>query len=81
LEQISVHAGPGGGSRRHPSPLRLTEFTRVEAIVFFRLNDMWRAQLNIENIFDRRHIATADGNRNITSASPRAFRISATANF
>jgi catecholate siderophore receptor len=42
---------------------------------------MWRAQLNIENVFDRRYIATADGNNNITPGSPRVFRLSATANF
>lgn len=59
----------------------LPEFTRVDAAVFFRLNDMWRAQLNIENILDGRYIATADGNNNITPGSPRVFRLSATANF
>lgn len=56
-------------------------FTRVDAAVFFRLNETWRAQLNIENIFDRRYFATADGNNNITPGSPRVFRLSATANF
>ena len=59
----------------------LPEFTRVDAAVFFRLNEMCRAQLNIENIFDQRYFATADGNNNITPGSPRAFRLSATANF
>jgi len=59
----------------------LPEFTRVDAAIYFRLNEMWRAQLNIENIFDQRYIATADGNNNITPGSPRAFRLSATANF
>jgi catecholate siderophore receptor len=59
----------------------LPEFTRVDAAIFFRLNEMWRAQLNIENLFDRGYIATADGNNNITPGSPRVFRLSATANF
>jgi catecholate siderophore receptor len=59
----------------------LPEFTRVDAAVFFRLNQTWRAQLNIENLFDRGYIATADGNNNITPGSPRVFRLSATANF
>lgn len=61
--------------------VQLPEFTRVDAAIFFRLNEMWRAQLNIENVFDRRYIATADGNNNITPGSPRVFRLSATANF
>jgi len=59
----------------------LPEFTRVDAAIYFRLNEMWRAQLNVENIFDQRYMATADGNNNITPGSPRAFRLSATANF
>ncbi|HEV7877616.1 TonB-dependent siderophore receptor [Bradyrhizobium sp.] len=59
----------------------LPEFTRVDAAVYYRFNAMWRAQLNIENVFDRRYIATADGNNNITPGSPRVFRLSATANF
>jgi catecholate siderophore receptor len=61
--------------------VRLPEWTRVDAAIYFRLNDMWRAQLNIENLFDRRYFATADGNNNITPGSPRVFRLSATANF
>lgn len=59
----------------------LPEWTRVDMAVFFKLNEMWRAQLNIENLFDRGYFATADGNNNITPGSPRVFRLSATANF
>ncbi len=59
----------------------LPEFTRVDLAVFYRFNEMWRAQLNIENLFDRGYIATADGNNNITPGSPRVFRLSATAKF
>jgi outer membrane receptor for ferric coprogen and ferric-rhodotorulic acid len=90
LEQISVHADVGRGGRCHPlhnfyassdDTVLLPEFTRVDAAVFFRLNDMWRAQLNVENVLDRRYIATADGNNNITPGSPRVFRLSAIANF
>jgi catecholate siderophore receptor len=41
---------------------------------YFRLDKTWRAQLNIENLFDTSYYATADGNNNITPGSPRAFR-------
>lgn len=61
--------------------VRLPSFTRVDAAVYFKLNETWRAQLNIENIFDTRYYATADANNNISPGSPRAFRVSATANF
>jgi catecholate siderophore receptor len=59
----------------------IPEFTRVDAAIYFRLNETWRAQLNIENLLDRKYYATADGNNNITPGSPRVFRLSATANF
>ena len=59
----------------------LPEFTRVDAAIYFRLNETWRAQLNIENIVRSKLHATADGNNNITPGSPRVFRLSATANF
>ncbi|MGY4361855.1 outer membrane receptor for monomeric catechols [Bradyrhizobium sp. i1.7.7] len=59
----------------------IPEFTRVDAAVFLRLNETWRAQLNIENLLDRKYYSTADGNNNITPGSPRVFRLSATANF
>ncbi|MCS3898219.1 catecholate siderophore receptor [Bradyrhizobium japonicum USDA 38] len=59
----------------------IPEFTRVDAAVYFRLNETWRAQLNIENLLDRKYYSTADGNNNITPGSPRVFRLSATANF
>ena len=61
--------------------VRIPEFTRVDAAIYFRLNQTWRAQLNIENLLDTKYYATADGNNNITPGSPRVFRLSATANF
>jgi catecholate siderophore receptor len=61
--------------------VQIPEFTRVDAAIYFKLNETWRAQLNVENVFDRKYYSTADGNNNITPASPRFFRLSATANF
>lgn len=61
--------------------VRIPEFTRVDGAIFLTLNEMWRAQLNIENLFDQKYYATADGNNNITPGSPRVFRLSATAKF
>lgn len=56
-------------------------FTRVDAALYFKLDKTWRAQLNIENVFDKRYYATADGDNNISPGAPRLFRASATANF
>lgn len=61
--------------------VRLPAFTRVDAAVYLKINEMWRAQLNIENIFNTGYYATADANNNISPGSPRAFRVSATARF
>lgn len=61
--------------------VKLKAFTRVDAAIYFRLDKTWRAQLNIENLFDTSYYATADAANNITPGSPRAFRASVTANF
>lgn len=61
--------------------VRLPAFTRVDAALYFRLNQNWRAQLNVENIFDVGYYATAHSNVNISPGAPRTFRVSATANF
>lgn len=61
--------------------VRLPGFTRVDAAVFLRLNEHLRAQVNVENVLDRRYISTADGNNNITPGSPRAVRFALTATF
>ncbi|WP_420799316.1 TonB-dependent receptor [Nitrobacter vulgaris] len=61
--------------------VRLPEFTRVDAAVILTLNPTWRAQLNIENLFDQKYFSTADGNNNLMPGSPRVFRLQATARF
>ena len=59
----------------------LPGFVRVDAAVFYRITQNLRAQLNLENIFDRNYYATANSNNNITPGSPRAIRISLTTKF
>ncbi|RXK54923.1 TonB-dependent siderophore receptor [Oleiharenicola lentus] len=59
----------------------LPSFVRLDAAVFYRLNDRFRAQLNVENILDRHYYASAHSNNNITPGSPRAFRVSLTTSF
>jgi catecholate siderophore receptor len=59
----------------------LPGFTRVDAAVFFRPIGRVRAQVNVENLFDKRHFATAHSNNNIMPASPRALRVALTTRF
>ncbi|MDR7039246.1 catecholate siderophore receptor [Methylobacterium sp. BE186] len=61
--------------------VRLPSFSRVDLGLFYRVSDTVRAQLNIENLFDRRYIATADGNNNITPGAPRLIRVQLIAQF
>ena len=54
---------------------------RVDLGLFAKINEMWKAQFNIENLFDKGYWASADGNNNITPGQPRTFRVKVTASF
>jgi catecholate siderophore receptor len=59
----------------------LPGYTKVDAALFYSFNESWRLQGNVENLFDRRYLANADSNTNITPGSPRALRVGLTARF
>jgi catecholate siderophore receptor len=61
--------------------VRLPGFSRFDLGLFYRISDTVRAQVNIENLFDRRYIATADNNNNITPGAPRLVRFQVIAQF
>lgn len=61
--------------------VRLPGFVRVDAAVYLKINEQWRAQLNVENIFNKGYWASADGNNNISPGASRTFRVSAAAKF
>ena len=54
----------------------LPGFTRVDAALYAQLYSGVRAQLNLENAFDRRYIATSHGNNNIMPGTARTLRLS-----
>ncbi|MBV9557333.1 MAG: TonB-dependent receptor, partial [Pseudolabrys sp.] len=54
----------------------LPGFIRFDAAIYANITPMWRAQLNIENIFNKGYWASADGNNNISPGAPRTFRVS-----
>jgi catecholate siderophore receptor len=54
--------------------VRLPGYNRFDLGLFYQINEFTRAQLNIENIFDRRYIYTADNNNNISPGAPRTIR-------
>lgn len=61
--------------------VRLPGITRFDLGLFYRVNEFWRAQINIENVFDRQYISTADGNNNISPGAPRTIRAQIIARF
>jgi catecholate siderophore receptor len=60
---------------------KLPAFVRFDAGIFAQVNQTWRLQLNVENIFNTGYWASADGNNNISPGQPRTFRLTSTANF
>jgi catecholate siderophore receptor len=54
----------------------LPSFTRIDGAAFLSLTHNLKAQLNVENLFDRRYYATSQGTNNIMPGSSRTFRIS-----
>jgi len=68
-------------STRPDDTVRLPGFARLDAAVYYKINETWKAQLNVENLFDKGYWASADGNNNISPGLPRTFRVSATARF
>lgn len=59
----------------------LPGYTKADAAIFFSINERWRLQGNIENLFNRRYYLNADNNNNISPGSSRAVRIGLTARF
>ncbi|HKZ80061.1 MAG TPA: TonB-dependent siderophore receptor [Pyrinomonadaceae bacterium] len=56
-------------------------YTRADGALYYSLNERWRLQGNIENLFNSRYYLNADGNTNISPGSPRALRIGLIARF
>ena len=61
--------------------VRLPGFVRFDAAVYLNIDATWKAQLNVENLFNKGYWASADGNNNISPGQSRTFRISARATF
>jgi catecholate siderophore receptor len=61
--------------------VRLPGFVRFDAALYLKINENWRAQLNVENIFNTGYWASADGDNNISPGQSRTFRLSARARF
>jgi catecholate siderophore receptor len=56
----------------------LPGFTRADAAIFVRLGPLGSAQVNVENLLDKRYYATSHGNNNIMPGASRTVRVSLT---
>jgi len=61
--------------------VRLPGFVRFDAGLYAKFSPMWRAQLNIENIFNKGYWASADANNNLSPGQSRTVRVKLIANF
>jgi catecholate siderophore receptor len=61
--------------------VRLPGFVRFDTAVYLKIDENWRAQFNIENLFNTGYWASADGNNNISPGQSRTFKVSARATF
>jgi catecholate siderophore receptor len=55
--------------------VRIPQFTRADAAVYYSLSEKLRLQANVENLTDRKYFSTAHSNNNITPGFARAVRI------
>lgn len=59
----------------------LPSWTRADAALYYNLTSKVRAQINIENLFNKDYYLNAHSNTNITPGSPRAVRFALTTRF
>ncbi|AMB45149.1 TonB-dependent siderophore receptor [Methylobacterium sp. AMS5] len=54
--------------------VRLPSYSRFDLGLFYKISENARAQVNIENLFDRSYIVSAHNNNNILPGAPRTVR-------
>lgn len=59
----------------------LPGYLRADAAVFFSINEHWRLQANIQNLFGTEYYLNADGNNNISPGASRGARVALIARF
>jgi catecholate siderophore receptor len=59
----------------------LPGYTRVDGAVYVAVSRHLRAQVNLENVLNRRYYASAHNNNNISPGAPRAARLVLTTTF
>ncbi len=63
------------------SSVRIPNFTRADAALFYSLSERLRLQVNVENLTNRKYIVNGHNNNNLTPGLARAVRAGLTARF
>lgn len=63
------------------NPTVLPGYTRVDTALYYKFNNQYQIQANIENLLNKEYYASAHSNNNIMPGSPRAVRVTLNAKF
>jgi len=67
--------------RTSPNTTKLPAFTRVDAALYYDLNDALQLQLNVENLFNTDYYSDSHNNNNISTGAPINGRFTIRAKF
>jgi catecholate siderophore receptor len=67
--------------RTTPTTTRLPGYTRVDAALFYDVNDAVQIQANVENLFDRDYFSDAHNNNNVSPGAPVNGRVTVSIKF
>lgn len=56
-------------------------YTRLDAAMFFKINENFDAQINIENVLDETYFSSAHNNNNLSYGAPRSAYVTLTGRF
>lgn len=66
---------------RNDNSVRIPSYTRVDAALYYTVNEQFKIQLNVENLFDETYFPSVHNNDNITTGEPINGRLTATFSF
>ncbi|WP_426000162.1 TonB-dependent receptor [Caulobacter sp. DWR1-3-2b1] len=84
IDKLSVGVGVSYQSKRFASTdnfVYMPAYTRVDAAIFYDINDRIAVQLNVENLLGEEYFLFANSNTNITPGSPTAVKVALSAKF
>ena len=67
----------GNSYATNDDTVRLPAFVRFDAGIYANIDQNWKAQLTVENIFNKNYWASADGDNNISPGQGRTVRLKA----